>query len=201
MFSCVGDISCGIGILCNAPLEAGYRGRAILYPAAGVTITRDATNPRRIASIALKSGYKSIKVDNVNLTPFAGSATTGNGDAGYPKFQKTLVMQVPQRGAEVSEKVIEPLAFGRFVALVEMEQHNVRDGVIQVLGASQSLRVADPATITRQEDANGGAWSVTLQCTEQYAEVDLYGSGAPNDDPITLFETYWEAAEDVCTPS
>lgn len=201
MFSCVGDISCGIGINCNNPLEAGYRGRAILYPAAGVTITRDATNPRRIVSIALKSGYKSIKVDNVNLTPFAGSATTGNGDAGYPKFQKTLVMQVPQRGAGVSEKVIEPLAFGRFVALVEMEQHSVKDGVIQVLGASQALRVADPSTITRQEDANGGAWGVTLQCTEQYAEVDLYGSGAPNDDPITLFETYWEAAEDVCTQS
>ena len=198
MFSCVGDISCGIGISYDNPLEAGYRGRAILYPAAGVTITRDATNPRRIAAVALKSGYKSIKVDNVNLTPFAGSATTGNGDAGYPKFQKTLVMQVPQRGADVSEKVIEPLAFGRFVALVEMEQQ-VRDGVVQVLGSNQALRVTDPSTITRQEDANGGAWSVTLQCTEQYAECTLYGTGSQGDPtPTELFETYWEAAEDPC---
>lgn len=198
MFSCVGDITCGIGINCNNPLEAGYRGKAILYPAAGVTITRDATNPRRIVSIALKSGYKSIKVDNANLTPFAGSATTGNGDAGYPKFQKTLVVQVPQRGADISEKVIEPLAFGRFVALVEMEQQ-VRDGAVQVLGSTRALRVTDPSTITRQEDANGGAWSVTLQCTEQYAECTLYGTdgqGAPT--PNELFETYWEAAEDPC---
>lgn len=189
---------CGIGIDCNNPLEAGYRGRALLYDANGVTITRDAQNPRRIVAVTPKSGYSAIQIDNVNLQPFAGSATTGNGDAGYPKFQKTLVIQVPRRGADVSRKVIEPLAFGRFVALVEMEQQT-KDGAVQVLGSNQALRVTDPSTITRQEDANGGAWSVTLQCTEQYAECTLYGTGAQGDPtPTELFQEYWAEGAEPC---
>lgn len=189
---------CGIGISCDNPLEAGYRGRALLYDANGVTITRDANNPRRIVAVTPKSGYSAIQIDNVNLQPFAGSATTGNGDAGYPKFQKTLVIQVPRRGADISRKVIEPLAFGRFVALVEMEQQT-RDGAVQVLGSNQALRVTDPSTITRQEDANGGAWSITLQCTEQYAECTLYGTGAQGDPtPTELFQEYWAEGAEPC---
>lgn len=198
MYSCVGTVVCGIGINCDNPLEAGYSGRALLYDANGVTITRDATNPRRIVAVTTKNGYRAIQIDNVNLQPFAGSATTGNGDAGYPKFQKTLVIQVPQRGADISQRVIEPLAFKRFVALVEMEQ-KIKDGAVQVLGSSQALRVVDPSTITRQEDANGGAWSVTLQCTEQYAECTFYGTGAQGSPtPTELFQQYWEEGAEPC---
>lgn len=156
---------------CNHPLESGYTGRAIIMTAdafAQAEIARSAQNPRIITSFG--GNTEAFIVDNVSMTPFDGSSTTGNGDAGYPKFVKAMTIRIPERGAAVAKNIIEPIAFGRFVMIVEKED-KAGDGSFEVIGAQSALRCVDPSTITRQETANGGAWSATLQCTEQYAEV------------------------------
>lgn len=161
---------------CEHPIEGGYTGRGVLIPMeSNPVLTRDANNPRIITGVTLKSDAKVCVVDNAGAAPFDGSSTTGNNDAGFPKFTKAMALRILARGAEASKDVIEPLVkSGRgFIGIFE-KVDQVGDGSFEVIGAQSPLKCADPATFTRSETANGGAWSGTLQCSEHWAELVLF---------------------------
>ena len=175
MANCVSTIAGNIGLDCEHPIEGGYTGRGVLIPLeSNPTLTRDAQNPR-IKSISLAVDAKLCVVDNAGAAPFDGSSTTGNNDAGYPKFTKAMALRILARGAGASKDVIEPLVkSGRgFIGIFE-KVDQVGDGSFEVIGAQSPLKCADPATFTRSETANGGAWSGTLQCSEHWAELVLF---------------------------
>lgn len=173
MASCIGNIAGNIGLNCESPIEGGYTGRAVLIPMEAVPVlTKDAQNPRIVSAIAIASGAKVVLVDNEGVTPFDGSQTTGNNDAGYVRFQKTIAVRLPERGANFAETVLEPLVkSGRgFIGVFE-KVDRVGDGSFEVIGAQSPLKVVDPSTVTRTESTTGGgAWQATLQSTEVYAE-------------------------------
>lgn len=176
MANCVSTIAGNIGLDCEHPIEGGYTGRGVLIPLeSNPTLTRDAQNPRIIKSVSLAGDAKLCVVDNAGATPFDGSSTTGNNDAGYPKFTKAMSLRILARGAAASKDVIEPLVkSGRgFIGIFE-KVDQVGDGSFEVIGAQSPLKCADPATFTRSETANGGAWSGTLQCSEHWAELVLF---------------------------
>lgn len=176
MANCVSSIAGNIGLDCEHPIEGGYTGRGVLIPMeSNPVLTRDAQNPRIIKSITLTENAKVCVVDNAGAAPFDGSSTTGNNDAGFPKFTKAMALRILARGAEASKDVIEPLVkSGRgFIGIFE-KVDQVGDGSFEVIGAQSPLKCADPATFTRSETANGGAWSGTLQCSEHWAELVLF---------------------------
>ena len=176
MANCVSTIAGNIGLDCEHPIEGGYTGRGVLIPMeSNPVLTRDAQNPRIIKSITLAENAKVCVVDNAGAAPFDGSSTTGNNDAGYPKFTKAMALRILARGAAASKDVIEPLVkSGRgFIGIFE-KVDQVGDGSFEVIGAQSPLKCADPATFTRSETANGGAWSGTLQCSEHWAELVLF---------------------------
>ena len=176
MANCVSTIAGNIGLDCEHPIEGGYTGRGVLIPMeSNPVLTRDAQNPRIIKSITLAENEKVCVVDNAGAAPFDGSSTTGNNDAGYPKFTKAMALRILARGAAASKDVIEPLVkSGRgFIGIFE-KVDQVGDGSFEVIGAQSPLKCADPATFTRSETANGGAWSGTLQCSEHWAELVLF---------------------------
>lgn len=176
MANCVSTIAGNIGLDCEHPIEGGYTGRGVLIPLeSNPTLTRDAQNPRIIKSVSLAGDAKLCVVDNAGAAPFDGSSTTGNNDAGYPKFTKAMALRILARGAAASKDVIEPLVkSGRgFIGIFE-KVDQVGDGSFEVIGAQSPLKCADPATFTRSETANGGAWSGTLQCSEHWAELVLF---------------------------
>lgn len=176
MASCVGNIAGNIGLNCESPIEGGYTGRGVLIPMEAVPVlTKNAQNPRIIEAIAIASGAKVVSVDNEGSVPFDGSSTTGNNDAGYVKFTKVISVRMPERGADFAAKVIEPLVkSGRgFIGIFE-KVDRVGDGSFEVIGAQSPLKVIDPATVTRTETANGGAWIANLQSSEVYAESVLF---------------------------
>lgn len=176
MANCVSTIAGNIGLDCEHPIEGGYTGRGVLIPLeSNPTLTRDAQNPRIIKSVSLAGDAKLCVVDNAGAAPFDGSSTTGNNDAGYPKFTKAMSLRILARGAAASKDVIEPLVkSGRgFIGIFE-KVDQVGDGSFEVIGAQSPLKCADPATFTRSETANGGAWSGTLQCSEHWAELVLF---------------------------
>ena len=176
MANCVSTIAGNIGLDCEHPIEGGYTGRGVLIPMeSNPVLTRDATNPRIIKSITLAESAKVCVVDNASTAPFDGSSTTGNNDAGFPKFTKAMALRILARGADASKDVIEPLVkSGRgFIGIFE-KVDQVGDGSFEVIGAQSPLKCADPATFTRSETANGGAWSGTLQCSENWAELVLF---------------------------
>ena len=176
MANCVSTIAGNIGLDCEHPIEGGYTGRGVLIPMeSNPVLTRDATNPRIIKSITLAESANVCVVDNASTAPFDGSSTTGNNDAGFPKFTKAMALRILARGAKASKDVIEPLVkSGRgFIGIFE-KVDQVSDGSFEVIGAQSPLKCADPATFTRSETANGGAWSGTLQCSENWAELVLF---------------------------
>lgn len=176
MANCVSTIAGNIGLDCEHPIEGGYTGRGVLIPMeSNPVLTRDAQNPRIIKSITIAENTKVCAVDNAGAAPFDGSSTTGNNDAGFPKFTKAMALRILARGAEASKDVIEPLVkSGRgFIGIFE-KVDQVGDGSFEVIGAQSPLKCADPATFTRSETANGGAWSGTLQCSEHWAELVLF---------------------------
>lgn len=176
MASCVSNIAGNIGLDCQNPIEGGYTGRGVLIPMEAVPVlTKDAQNPRIISAIALASGAKVVAVDNEGSAPFDGSSTTGNADAGFTKFVKVISVRMPERGADFAKDVVEPLVkSGRgFIGIFE-KLDRVGDGSFEVIGAQSPLKVTDPSTVTRQENANGGAWVANLQSSELYAESVLF---------------------------
>lgn len=192
MANCVGIIAENIGMNCDHPIEGGYTGRGVLIPLeSNPTLTRDANNPRIITGVTLATGAKLCVVDNAGAAPFDGSSTTGNNDAGFPKFTKAMALRILARGAAASKDVIEPLVkSGRgFIGIFE-KVDQVGDGSFEVIGAQSPLKCVDPATFTRSETANGGAWSGTLQCSEHWAELALFD---------TDYETSRAAFEELLT--
>ena len=176
MANCVSTIAGNIGLDCEHPIEGGYTGRGVLIPMeSNPVLTRDAENPRIIKSVTLAENAKVCVVDNAGAAPFDGSSTTGNNDSGFPKFTKAMALRILARGAKASKDVIEPLVkSGRgFIGIFE-KVDQLGDGSFEVIGAQSPLKCADPATFTRSETANGGAWSGTLQCSEHWAELVLF---------------------------
>lgn len=177
MASCVGNIAGNIGLNCESPIEGGYTGRAVLIPMEAVPVpTKDANNPRIVTAIAIASGAKTVAVDNEGATPFDGGQTVGNDDAGYRRFQKTIPVRMPERGAEFAAKVVEPLVkSGRgFIGIFE-KVDRVGDGSFEIIGLQSPLKVVDPSTVIRTESTQGGgAWQATLQSTEAYSESVLF---------------------------
>lgn len=177
MASCIGNIAGNIGLNCESPIEGGYTGRAVLIPMEAVPqLTQDAQNPRIVSAIAIASGAKVVAVDNEGTTPFDGSQTVGNNDAGYVRFAKSVVVRMPERGADFAKNVIEPLVkSGRgFVGVFE-KVDRVGDGSFEIIGAQSPLKVVDPSTVQRTESTTGGgAWQATMQSTEVYAETVLF---------------------------
>lgn len=176
MPNCVSTIAANIGLDCNAPLEGGYTGRGILIPLeAHPVLTKNADNPRIIEAIAIDAEEHVCSVDNAGAVPFDGSTTTGNNDAGYAKFTKAMAVRVLARGAKTSLEVVEPLVkSGRgFIGIFE-KVDRCGDGSFEVIGSLSPLKCVDPSTANRSETANGGAWNVTLQCQETWAELTLF---------------------------
>lgn len=176
MASCIGQIAGNIGLNCEHPIEGGYTGRGVYIPMEAVPVlTQDANNPRIVTAIAIAQNAKVCSIDNEGVTPFDGSQTTANNDAGYVRFVKQIAIKMPERGAEFAKDVLEPLVkSGRGGILVLEKIDRVGDGSFEILGAQSPAKVVDPATVTRQETANGGAWALTLQSTEVYAETVLF---------------------------
>ena len=177
MASCVGNIAGNIQLNCDSPIEGGYTGRGVYIPMEAVpTPTRDATNPRIVTAISIATGAKVVLIDNEGSAPFEGSNTTGNADAGYPRFVKQIAgLRLPERGADFAAKVLEPLVkSGRGGVLVLEKVDRVGDGSFEIIGLQSPAKVVDPSTVVRSESENGGAWTLTLQSNEVYAETVLF---------------------------
>lgn len=176
MASCVGNIAGNIGLNCESPISGGYTGRGVYIPMESVpTLTKDSSNPRIVTAVALATGAKVVKIDNEGATPFTGSTTTGTNDNGRPQFVKTAQIMMPERGAEFAKDVAEPLVKnGRGGILILEKIDRVGDGSFEMIGTQQAAKVVDPSTVARNEYENGGAWTATLQTTEDYMEVSFF---------------------------
>ena len=174
MINCVNEIARSISFDCAHPIVGGYTGRGILIPWESVeSVSHDNNNPRKVLGITVKTDSIVCGLDNTAMTtPLEGSSTTGNADAGFAQFVKVISGRILTRGAQNSADLVEPLtkSVNGFIAILE-KKDKVGDGSYEVIGLLQPLRCADPASIVRNENENGGSISFSLQATEPWFEV------------------------------
>ena len=186
--SCSSILSGNITLDCDRPIVGGYNGEAVIVDwSYNPVITYDSANTRKIKSITCPQGGVHI-VENAFVTPFNGSTTAGNTDNGLNEYLKTVSFQIPMRGADTSRDLVEPFfnsSFGFLAVLPKRDR--VGDGSFEVVGAKCALR-GDITTLTRDENANGGRWGLSLTCRESFAEVDLTGEDGTYESAKTAYD-------------
>lgn len=183
---CTSAVAANIVKNCTSPIVGGYTGRGILVPLdKAPTFAVSATNPRTLTGISL-SGDKFIAIDNVFTDPFAGTTKASNGESGSIKHTKTFAFRIPQRGSDISQKIVEALVQSPlgFVAVLE-KKDRVGNGSFEVIGYQDALKV-NADGITQDETANDGATNVVMSCSEHFFEVVLFD--ASYADTLAAFE-------------
>lgn len=133
--------------------------------------TFNATQPNVIETLALKEGKKGYKVVMYGNSPFTGTNTAFVAGTYQNTFTNTVSMVVLDNGPEVCENVIDALANGEFVVILENkykainQEENPGNAAFQVYGWYQGLKASEITNDKYSEDTNGG-WQVNLQETK-----------------------------------
>lgn len=116
-----------------------------------------------ISALALATGAKGYKIIVPEGTPFNGTLIEAVVGTYRTKWNKTVAFVVLNSGPEVSHDIIDKLANGKFVIVLE----NVFAGSdsknkFEVYGFEQGLKLTAGTRDLNSDDTDGG-WSVTLQ--------------------------------------
>jgi len=173
---CASQVAANIALDCANPIFAGYEDTAILINKQDIDdYVRDATNPRMISDITLKTGAKTVAIYNPTTDPYDGTQDEANLDGLMPAYNKTVSFAVPKRGSDTAKDIIEPLMKNRegFVVVLATKD-KVGDGSFVIVGSETGL-VGTTQTRNNIDKSTGGAWIVTLvEEGAQFAEVNLF---------------------------
>ena len=175
---------------CNA-VRKKYTGRAILITgmAGGeVIIDQNSFSDNGIKVISLygkqifsefvavwkKDNGKALPVTIDAENPF-GVTVQGNTDSGRVMYTKTIPVSIPATRDGKAEEFIMGLQKGLYgVAFIALETFGNIDasGINEndIFGVYSPVRI-DPASVTRSEYENGGAWNFNLVCEEPLPNV------------------------------
>lgn len=116
-----------------------------------------------ITALALANGAKGYKIIVPEGTPFNGTLIEAVVGTYRTKWNKTVQFVILNSGPDVSHDIIDKLANGKFVIVLE----NVFAGSdsknkFEVYGFEQGLKLTAGTRDLNSDDTDGG-WSVTLQ--------------------------------------
>lgn len=168
---------------CNA-VRQKYTGRALLITGSGLPITLD-TNGMILTQIMSNASFQEFynavqSITTIKILPISintenpfGVTVQGNTDSGRVMYTKTIPVSMPATSDGKAEEFIMGLQGGIQQAILVVEKAN--DGsengeANDVFGAHSPVRL-DPASVTRSEYENGGAWNFNLVCEEPVPNV------------------------------
>ena len=167
---------------CNA-VRQKYTGRALLIAGNGFSLTM-AKNGIILEEISgfpsFSEFYESVKQSPttkclpviVNVQNPFGVTVQGNTDSGRVMYTKTIPVSIPATRDGKSEEFVMGLQSGISGAsvLLVLEKSVDNPDNTDVFGAHSPVRL-DPASVTRNEYENGGAWTFNLVCEEPVPNV------------------------------
>ena len=163
-----------IAASCSDPVVPGFEQEGIIMNRDEIdfgAITFDTTRSNVISQIAMLAGKRAYKVRVLGNTPFTGTTTSFVSGTYQNTFTNTVQFIVLDNGPDVCESVIDALANGRFVMILENtfkglnKESNKGDAAFQIYGYTQGLAASAIENDKYSEDTNGG-WLVTLQETK-----------------------------------
>lgn len=158
---------------CSDPIVGGLEQRGIIINRGDIdfgTTTFNATRSNVIETLALKSTKKAYQVVMYGNTPFTGTNTALEVGKYRNSFTNTVSLVVLDNGPDVCANVIDGLANGEYVVILENKykannkDENKGDAAFQVFGWYQGLKASEITNDKYSEDTDGG-WLVNLQET------------------------------------
>lgn len=181
---CLGVISANIEEDCDSPRVIGYEDTAIIVNRSDIdwsAVTFNASNRRIVENFAVLSGKTPYVIYNPRLSnpSFNGTQTALNADNHL--YTKTLQFYYKGIGGEASANVVEPLAKGEFVVILQRKDHSGH-GSFQILGLQNGLYATEQV-----QDETTGYWLMTMVVDEPSAETELLKTNYENTK--TLFDS------------
>ena len=158
-------------LITGTSTEAGTLTTNIVFSENGLGITTmyDASEfPVFITNFTGKGG-KALPISIDVQNPF-GVTVQGNADSGRVMYTKTIPVSIPATNDGVPEGFIMGLQKGLYgSAAIVLESYG---GIASndFFGAYSPVHI-DPASVTRNEYENGGAWTFNLVCEEPVPNV------------------------------
>jgi hypothetical protein len=168
---CLGVISANIDEDCDNPRVIGYEDTAIIVNRSDIdwtAVTFNSSNKRIVEAFALVTGKKPFVIYNPRLSnpSFNGTQTALNADTRH--YTKTLQFYYKGIGGEAAATVVEPLAKGEYVVILQRKDH-VGDGSFQIFGLQNGIYATEQV-----QDETTGYWLMTMAIDEPYAETSLF---------------------------
>ena len=168
---------------CNA-VRQKYTGRALLMVVNTENDITFSTNGLSIATIWSNTDWEefynqvkelpTVKVLPVSVrvqNPF-GVTVQGNTDSGRVIYTKTIPVSIPATRDGKAEEFIMGLQKGINVGSVMLVLESAEDMSHNDFFGAYCPVYLDPASVTRNEYENGGAWNFNLVCDEPVPNVD-----------------------------
>lgn len=158
---------------CSDPIVGGLEQRGIIINRGDIdfgTTTFNATRSNVIETLALKPTKKAYQVVMYGSTPFTGTNTALEVGTYRNTFTNIVSLVVLDNGPDVCANVIDGLANGEYVVILENKykannkDENKGDAAFQVFGWYQGLKASEITNDKYSEDTDGG-WLVNLQET------------------------------------
>lgn len=159
---------------CDGPIVPGIEQEGVIANRADVDFSATTFNSTRknvIETLAMKSGKKAYKVVVYGGTPFTGTNVALATGTYRNTFTNTVNMVVLANSPDVCGDIIDGLANGEFVVVLEnkskdlQKEDNPGDSAFQVYGYYQGLKAAEISNDKYSEDTDGG-WLVSLTETK-----------------------------------
>ena len=158
-------------LITGTSTEAGTLNSNIVFSENGLRIANmyDAGEfPVFVTNFTGKGG-KALPISVDVQNPF-GVTVQGNADSGRVMYTKTIPVSIPATNNGKAEEFIMGLQKGLYgSAAIVLESYGDLD-VNDFFGAYSPVHI-DPASVTRNEYENGGAWTFNLVCEEPVPNV------------------------------
>ena len=168
---CLGVISANIDEDCDNPRVIGYEDTAVILNRSDIdwtSVVYNASNKRIIEDIQPLTGKKPFVIYNPRLADasFNGTQTALNADNGH--YTKTLQFYYKGIGGDAAAKVVEPLAKGEYVVILQRKDHGGH-GSFQIFGLQNGIYATEQV-----QDETTGYWLMTMAIDEPFAETELF---------------------------
>lgn len=188
---CDGLISQSIQQDCDNPIVGGIEQEGIIFNRKDIDSSateweKDTTGDNAVkgrknvfTKIGLRSGAKAYKVVIPTNQPFNGTTTTLEAGTNRNTFTNNVGMVILNNDPDVCQNVIDSLATGDFVAILENKYKNTNkatkpgDSAFQVYGYYQGLKASTLENDKYSEDTEGG-WNVVLTETKAPKSAFFY---------------------------
>lgn len=194
MQDCLSDYLCGATLVsciedsCDNPMFSGMNARAFIINKNDIEdYATSAGNKNLITDIYFKSSISNpvYVVVNARNNPYTGTNTSVEIGDYRNTFTRTVSLYVPMDGADVIRDIINPLASGKFVVVLQNDYVNSnQDNEFPIIGIDKGLVVS---SLVQTKYENNDYWIVELQETGVPSANKFFRYAGDIDDVTAQF--------------